>query len=360
MTSAARSIAFALGCALSLLGCPSGAPPTPAAAGSGEPATEPAPEPAAAEAPAEPLVVYSGRGEALVGPLFEAFEQAHGVEVRVNYAGTSQLAATLLEEGANTPADVFFAQDVGTLGLMEREGAFAPLLPATLERVESPYRSGTGVWVGTSGRARVVAYNPTRVTAEELPTRVEDLLDPKWRGRVGWAPENASFQAFLAAKIELEGEDAARAFVTGMLANEARAYPSNTPGVIAVGAGEIDAMITNHYYLYRVLEEKGADYPVANHYFQNDRAESLVNAAGAGVLVHSDNQTLAQALVAFLVSEEAEAHFVAGNREFPTVAGIAGPEGLPTIAELRSPAIDATQVASLERAVRLLQETGAL
>lgn len=359
MHSVPRQLALALGSAFLMLACPSGAPPSSPAPGSGEPAAQSATEPEAT-APAQPLVVYSGRGEALVGSLFEAFEQAHGVEVRVNYAGTSQLAATLLEEGANTPADVFFAQDVGTLGLMEREGAFVALLPTTLERVARPYQSATGVWAGTSGRARVLAYNPQRVTSNDLPSRVEDLLDPKWRGRVGWAPENASFQAFLAAKIELEGEDAARAWVTGMLANEARAYPSNTPGVIAVGAGEVDVMLTNHYYLYRVYEEKGADYPVANHYFQNDRAESLVNAAGAGVLAHSDNQALAQQLVAFLVSDEAEAHFVAGNREFPTVEGVAGPEGLPTISELRSPALDATKVASLERAVQILQETGAL
>lgn len=346
-----------------LAACPSSSP-EPTAEGSGEaaPAAE-ATEEAEAEAEAAAtteLVVYSGRGEALVGPLFEQFEAQSGIDVRVNYAGTSELAATLLEEGANTPADVFFAQDWNTLGLLEREGVFATLPDEVLERVPATYRSGAGAWVGTSGRARVVAYNTNKLQPEQLPERVTGFTEPAWRGRVGWAPENASFQAFLATMIELEGEDAARAFVTGMIENEARAYPSNTPGVTAVGAGEVEVMITNHYYLYRIREEHGADYPVDNHFLRNGHADSLVMAAGAGVVAQSDAQDAAAQLVAFLLSDEAQKHFVEGNREFPTVAGVAAPEGLPSTEQLNAPRIEATQVASLERAVRLLQETGAL
>lgn len=357
---------LALFCTAALVyGCPS-SPTEPAdhegsaeAAPAEEAGAEANEEAAAEEEPTE-LVVYSGRGEALVGPLFEQFEAESGISLRVNYAGTSQLAATLLEEGDNTPADVFFAQDVNTLGLLEQQGAFATLPDEVQARVSPAFRSAAGAWVGTSGRARVVTYNSDKVQPEQLPSRLTGFTEPAWRGRVGWAPENSSFQAFLAAMIELEGDDAARAFVQGMLANEARAYPSNTPGVTAVGAGEIDAMITNHYYLYRIREEHGADYPVENHYLQNGHADSLVMAAGVGVVTHSDQQEAAAQLVAFLLSEEAEKHFVVTNREFPTVPGVAGPDGLPTIGELNSPQVEATRIASLERAVQLLQETGAL
>ncbi|MFW6075166.1 MAG: substrate-binding domain-containing protein, partial [Chloroflexota bacterium] len=94
------------------------------------------------------LVIYSGRSEELVQPIIDRFAEDTGLDVQVQYAGTSELAATLLEEGENSPADVFFAQDAGALGAVAREGLFAQIPSEHLDMVEDRFRSPDGQWIG--------------------------------------------------------------------------------------------------------------------------------------------------------------------------------------------------------------------
>ncbi len=326
----------------------------PEAEGSAEGAVE-----AEAAPPSGELVVYSGRSEAMVAPLIAAFEAQSGIDVRVNYAGSAQLAATLLEEGERTPADVFFAQDASTMGLIAAEGMLSSIAGKT-DGVSEHFLDPDGQWAGVSGRARAITYNTNNTTPEQLPTSLNGFLDPEWKGRVGWAPENASFQSALAAMVALDGADAATAWVTGMLANEARAFPSNTPGVTAVAAGEIDAMITNHYYLYRIKAEQGPDTPIENHFLRNGRSGSLVNISAVGILRNASNRLAAEAFIGFLLSPEGQAHFAEENAEFPVVEGVPAPHGLPDIGELGVPPIDFSRLADLEAAVTILQNAGAL
>src|SRR5688572_31022252 len=145
------------------------------------------------------LVVYSGREEELVGPLFERFEEETGIDVEVRYGDSAELAATIAEEGDNSPADVFFAQDPGSLGAVEEEGLLAELPDDQLERVDERFRDPDGRWVGTSGRVRVIAYNTDELSENEVPDSVFELTDPKWKGKIGIPPTNASFQAFVTA-----------------------------------------------------------------------------------------------------------------------------------------------------------------
>ncbi|MDP9409067.1 MAG: extracellular solute-binding protein, partial [Actinomycetota bacterium] len=136
------------------------------------------------------LVVYSGRSEELVGPVFEQFEERSGVDVQVRYGETAELAATILEEGENSPADLFFAQDPGALGALDDEGRLTELPDEVLDAVPARFRADDGDWVGTSGRARVVAYNTEELSAGDLPDSIFDFTDPRWEGRIGWAPTN--------------------------------------------------------------------------------------------------------------------------------------------------------------------------
>ena len=141
--------------------------------------------------------MYSGREEELVAPLFERFTEETGTEVEVRYGDSAELAATIAEEGDNSPADVFFAQDPGSLGAVDPQ--LAELPEEILERVDERYRDANGRWVGTSGRTRVLVYNTERLTDDELPGSVLELTEPDWKGRIGIAPTNASFQAFVTA-----------------------------------------------------------------------------------------------------------------------------------------------------------------
>jgi iron(III) transport system substrate-binding protein len=336
-----------------------------AAEGSGESASTAVAESAEGEAVAAEdtervLVVYSGRSEALVGDLFAKFEAEYNVDVRVNYAGSSELAATVIEEGANSPADVFFSQDSSTLGMLDQRDVFATLPTEVQELVPAAFRSRSGSWVGVSGRARVLTYASDRVQADALPRDVDALTTAAWQGRVGWAPTNSSFQSFLTAMVEQKGPEVTSTWVRAMLANEPRTYPSNTPGVVALCAGEIDVMLTNHYYMNRVLEEQGDSCQLANHYFRDGSSASLVNVTGAGVLATSTRSTLAAEFITFLLGEEAQKHFALENGEFPVVSSAPTPPGLPSIAELNPPDIDLSSLGNMESAVRILQGAGAL
>jgi iron(III) transport system substrate-binding protein len=307
------------------------------------------------------LTVYSGRNENLVGPLIEQFAAATGIEVDVRYAGTAELAVTILEEGDASPADVFFAQDAGALGALAQEGRFAQLPETVLERVDERFRSPDGHWVGTSARARVLVYNTDLLTEDEVPTAVDELLDPKWDGQVGWAPENASFQAFVTAFRVLRGDDAAREWLEGMLANNVVSFGSSNSDIVrAVGNGEIPLGLVNHYYLYAVKEEEGEDFPIANHYLDPADVGALINIAGAGILSSGAHQDEALTFVEYLLSDEAQTYFAEETSEYPVVEGVPSPVGLPPLSEVGSPDIDLSDLADLQGTVELLTEVGAV
>ena len=305
-----------------------------------------------------PITVYSGREEELVAPLFDMFTEETGIEVEVRYGDSAELAATIAEEGDNSPADVFFAQDPGSLGAIDAQ--LAELPEETLERVPERFRDADGHWVGTSGRTRVLVYNTDRLSEGELPGSVLDLTKPEWKGRVGIAPTNASFQAFVTAMRLSLGDDDTRAWLEAMRENDAKTYEKNLPIVEAVAAGEIDVGLVNHYYLALVKEEQ-PDAPVANHLFESGDPGTLVSVAGAGVLAESDQRDDAEAFVEFLLSDDAQRFYVddAEENEDPLVAGIEGPAGLAPLAEIEGPDVELTAfVAELETPVELLRETG--
>lgn len=306
------------------------------------------------------LTIYSGRSESLVGPLLDRFGPESGLDVQVNYASTSELAATILEEGDASPADVFFAQDGGALGALAAEGRLTELPAATLDRVDDRFRSPDGVWVGVSGRARVVVYD-TRVLSEaDLPTTILGYTDPGWKGKIGWAPTNGSFQSFVTAFRVLRGDDAARAWLEGIQANEPKVYEGNGAVLAAVAAGDVQVGFINHYYLMGQLAEGGEDFPVRNHFLPNGDVGALVNVAGAGILTTSKNPAAAQAFVDFLLTAASQQYFADETYEYPLVAGIAADPRLVPLADISSPDVDLSDLADLEGTLRLIQEAGVL
>ncbi len=304
------------------------------------------------------LVVYSGRSDTLVQPIIDQFQELTGIDVSVKYAGTAALAATLLEEGDNTPADVFFAQDPGGLGAVE---GMLSTLPATiLGNVPEWARSPEGLWVGISGRARVLVYNPERVSEEELPDDIWDLTDPKWKGRIGWAPTNGSFLTMVAGMRVLWGEDKTREWIEGIVANDPQIYPKNTPQVDAVARGEIDIGMPNHYYLYRFLAEQGEDFAARNDHPRAGGPGALVRVAGAGVLAESDNTEDAQRFIEFLLSTVAQQYFAGQTFEYPLVDGINTNRLLTPLDEINRPEIRLADLADLEGTTKLLRDANAL
>lgn len=307
----------------------------------------------------EPLTVYTGRSLELVGSLLEGFQEETGIVLETRSGDTAELAATIMEEGDNSPADVYFAQDAGALGALSKEGLLAELPTDVLERVDSRFRATDGTWVGTSGRARTLVYSTELLEEEEVPDSVLDLTDERWKGRVGWAPTNGSFQAFVTAmRVEL-GEEPTREWLEGMVANDTQVFENNSAQVEAVGRGEIEIGLVNHYYLYRFLEED-PDFPAANAFLTAGDPGALVNVAGVGILESSDQPDEAAQFVEFLLSEESQQYFSDETAEYPLISGVPTREGLPSLEEIDTPDIDLSDLDDLQGTLKLLQETGAL
>lgn len=311
---------------------------------------------------ADTLTVYSGRSEELVQPVIDLFEEETGIDVAVRYADSAELAATILQEGENSPADVFFAQDPASLGTVALEGLFVALPQSLVSEVPAEFSDENGLWVGTSGRARTVVYDTTKVDPADLPETEDGFVDPQWEGRVAIAPTNGSFLAFVAAKILIDGEGATLAWLEGMKANEAPTYPKNSVIVAAVDDGEVETGLVNHYYLYRRIDEEGADNVVAANYFlPGGGAGSLVMPAGAGVLATAANPDRAEEFIAFLLSPAAQEYFATETFEYPIISGVPASPGLPPLSSLNPPLINLSELATvLDRATDLVAEAGLL
>ncbi|MEE8373358.1 MAG: iron ABC transporter substrate-binding protein [Dehalococcoidia bacterium] len=309
-------------------------------------------------ATSQTLTVYSGRSEELVGPIIDQFSKATGIKVQVRYGSTSELAATILEEGRNSPADIFFAQDPGGLGALAH--LFAPIPDTILGQVEPRFRSPYGKWVGISGRARVVVYNTQDLSEADLPDDIWGFTDPKWKGRIGWAPSNGSFQGMVTAMRVLWGEEKTKQWLLGIKAVNPKMYPKNTPIVAAVGAGEIDVGFPNHYYLFRFLEEQGESFPARNYYLRDGGPGAVILVAGAGILETSQNKEDAERFLEFMLSLVAQQYFAGQTFEYPVVEGVTTHPLLKPLSEISSPEIDMADMADLKGTLKLLRETGVL
>jgi iron(III) transport system substrate-binding protein len=226
--------------------------------------------------------------------------------------------------------------------------------------VDARFRSADGTWVGLSGRARVVAYNTAKVKPEALPTSILGFTDPAWKGRIGWAPTNGSFQAFVTALRLLKGDAAAKQWLEGVKANAPRTYKNNAAIIEALGRGEIDVGFVNHYYLHAAKKDKGEALPVANHFVAAGDPGALVNVAGAGVLKGTKKAEAAQKLIAFLLDAQAQKHFSAETFEYPLVPGVEASAALPPLTQVGSPNLDLSKLEDLRGTLKLLQETGVL
>lgn len=338
---------------------PAGGPAAPTAV-PGSTST-PAGKPAGRTGMARPtLTLYSGREEKLIGPLIARFQERTGIEVKVRYGDTAELAATILEEGNSSPADVYLAQDAGALGALTRAQRLARLPGTSLDRVDPRYRAPGGEWVGISGRARTVVYNTKTLKEEDLPDSLLGFTDPRWKGKIGWAPTNGSFQSFVTALRVTAGDEAAQKWLEGIQANAPKIYKNNMAIVTAVGTGEIEVGFVNHYYLFRAIEEQGDSYPVRNYHPRVGDAGAMVNVAGIGILTTAKNTGAAESLVEYLLSPEAQQYFADETFEYPLIEGIKTHPLLTPLDRINSPRMDLGSLADLEKTLRLLQTAGVL
>jgi iron(III) transport system substrate-binding protein len=312
-------------------------------------------------AAATELTVYSGRDERFVGEMYRRFTTVTGIQLRVRYGDSATLAATLLEEGRNSPADVFVSQDAGALGAVASRGLLKVLPQSVLRRVPARFRAPGKRWVGVTGRARVVVYNTNEVRPSSLPRTIWGYTQTRWKGKVGLPPTNASFQAFVSAMRVRAGDERTRDWLLALKANDVRFYSGNSQVVAAVARGEIQVGFVNHYYLYQ-LKEQQPNAAAANYFLRgkNDPG-ALVNVAGAGVVSRTRKAAAAQRLLAFLLGSEAQRYFSRspGRAEYPLAAGVRPRTGLPALTSIEGARINLGRLGrELEPTLRLLNEVG--
>lgn len=353
-----RGVALVLGSALALSGC--AAPTAESDVAEEVTATDEVTEVAAPEPVADDYVIlYSGRNESLVQPLIDTFTEQTGITVDIRYAGSSELAAQLLEEGSDSPAAVFLSQDAGALGALSLEGLFAELPADITDRVNPAFTSYDDTWVGITGRARVIVYDSETLSVDELPTTADDIVAPQWSGKVGVAPGNASFQSFVTAYRVLEGESAADQWVSGLNINDPQIFESNGAILEAVNEGALPMGLINHYYWDRLAFERGAENLRAKlHFTEAGDPASIVNVTGMGLLQAQSFDLDALELIRFFVSDQGQQYFVEQTFEYPLVPGIDAPEGLPALEDLAVADFDLSDLATLGETQELLRKYG--
>lgn len=226
--------------------------------------------------------------------------------------------------------------------------------------MDGRFASPDGLWVGISGRARVVVYNTETLSPEDLPDTLEGFTDPQWRGRIGLPPTNGSFQTMVTGMRQVWGEEATRAWLEGILANEPVFYEKNTPTVAAVAAGEVEVGFVNHYYLYRFLAEEGEGFAARNYFLPSGGPGSLVMVAGAGRVASGQNEDNATRFLDFMLSTVAQQYFASTTYEYPLIEGVNVQSDLTPLAELNAIDISLGELADLQGTVVILQELGYL
>ena len=305
------------------------------------------------------LVVYSGRSEALVSPVLDLFREETGIDVQARFGRDAELIAALQEEGDQSAADVFWGNTSGALDAAQRANLLAAL-PDSLTARPNAYVPQSGQWVPVTVRFRVLAYNPNAVADEDLPTSVLDLPTMEsLRGRIGWTPTYSSFQDFVTALEITQGDAATRGWLQSMKAMEPKAYPSNTPMLEALFAGEIDVALTNHYYVRRITEGGGANADsVAIHRFAPGDVGNLALVTGAGRLGTGANEANALRFMRFLLSEEVQAMLAQNVHEYPVIRSATVPSYLLPFDEAvgLGPQVDFEQQQDLGGTLRLLRD----
>ncbi len=308
--------------------------------------------------------VYSSRHYGAMEQMFVEFTQETGIEVRLSQGSPQALLTRLEQEGNQSPADVFFSVDTGTLVLAAEKGLFQAIDSEVLRaNVPEALRDAENRWFGLSQRLRTIMYNPEKVDPSELST-YEALADPKWKGRLCLRPATHIYTISLVASlIAALGEEKAEEVVKGWVANQPQMIDSDTRILETIAAGGCDVGITNHYYLGRIYDQT-PDFGVKLFWANQEDRGVHRNVAGAGVTANAVNRENAIKLLEWLSDAEkgqsGEASGLpGGNYEFPVNLN-AKPNAI--IAGFGTPKIDALPLTELgkyqQAAIDLLGRAG--
>ncbi|HSU71758.1 MAG TPA: iron ABC transporter substrate-binding protein [Micrococcaceae bacterium] len=306
------------------------------------------------------ITVYNAQHEALTKEWADAFTKQTGIKVTLRSGDDSELSNQLVQEGKNSPADVFLTENSPAMTQVENAGLFTDVDKATLDQVPADYRPSTGKWTGIAARSTVFAYNKNKLNADQLPKSIMDLANSSWKGRWGASPSGADFQAIVSAMLELKGQDATLSWLKSMKDNS-KAYKGNSTAMKAVNAGEIDGAIIYHYYYFGDQAKTGENSNnVALEYFKNQDPGAFVSLSGGGVLASSKHQQQAQEFLKFITGKAGQQILQNGTSfEYPVASEVPANDKLVPLTQLDAPKIDPAKLNS-KKVTDLMTQAGLL
>ena len=306
------------------------------------------------------ITVYSARKEHLIKPLFDAYTEKTGVQIRYITDKAGPLLARLKAEGANTPADMLMTVDAGNLWQAAESGVLSPVESEALnQNIPAHLRDPGNQWFGLSIRARTIVYSTDRVKPANL-TSYEGLADPKWRGRLCLRTSKKVYnQSLVAMMIARHGEEKTSQIIEGWVANLAtEPFSNDTMAMQAIVAGQCDVAIVNTYYFGR-LQKEDPNMKLALFWPNQDTAGVHVNISGAGVTKHAKNRDGAIQLLEWLSSEEAQQQFAGLNMEYPINPAVAADAVVSAWGDFKGDDLNVAQAGKLQaQAIKLMDRAG--
>jgi iron(III) transport system substrate-binding protein len=309
------------------------------------------------------ITLYSGQHEQTTQELVNAFEQQTGIHVNVRYNDEDSFANEIVTEESHPIADVFYTENSPPLEYLQEKGLLAHVDAATLRATPAKYNSPDGDWVGVSARVSVLIYNPSLISAADLPASVLQLANPKYKGKLAFAAGETDFQPVVTSVARTYGDAEAASWLNGIKANAgSHVSPDNETIADEVNRGAVAFGVVNQYYWYRMKAELGASNIHSKiAYFAPRDPGYVVDVSGAGILKSSAHQADAQKFLAFLVSEQGQeiiAHSI--SYEYPLDDGVrtAAPE--TPFSQLQPNSITVAELGDGSTAISLLQKAGLL
>ncbi|HEY1777860.1 MAG TPA: extracellular solute-binding protein [Solirubrobacteraceae bacterium] len=305
------------------------------------------------------LILYNGQHSQLTTELVSAFEKQTGISVRVRLGDSIVLADQILQEGSNSPADIFLSENSPELMTLQQRGLLAAEPAATLSQVPSSEDSPNGDWVGVALRVGALVFDPALVSRAQLPHSILDLAQPRWKGKISVAPTDADFPPLAGSVLYRYGSAKTLAWLQGLRRN-AVTYVDEESVAAAVNRGNVAVGLINQYYWYRLRYEFGKKAThSALYYFPSADAGSVTNISGAGVLKSSKHKTDAERFVAFLVSRRGQEIIARSDDfEYPVRRAVTPNSALPPIASISHAVLTPSELGNDQQVATLIQKAG--
>jgi iron(III) transport system substrate-binding protein len=321
---------------------------------------------AASGTAAQTITLYNGQHEQTAEALVNAFEKATGITVNIRSDDEDTLADQIVTEGSHSPADVFYTENSPPLESLQAKGLLARVNSSTLSHTPAKYSSPDGDWVGVSARVSVLIYNPSMISAGQLPTHVSQLAESKYKGKLALAPQETDFQPIVTAYDRAYGKSATLSWLKAIYANASgHIYPDNETIADEVNRGAVAFGIVNQYYWYRMKAEVGAGqvHSDITHFAPGDPGY-VVDVSGAAVLKSSTHQAAAQKFLEFLVSKQGQSIIADPSKsisfEYPLASGVTTQAAETPFDQLQPYPMTIADLGTGATAIALMRQAGLL